>query len=78
MSFMERLDSPLSMLVALLWLAAFCTIFAKLEIYHFLMMMVMTITTMTVMMMIMMVMTTVPSTPHYKVETSSGGHRKTS
>ncbi len=58
MSFMERLDSPLSVLVALLWLAAFCTIFAKLEIYHFLMMTVM---------MIMMVMTTVPSTPHYKV-----------
>ncbi len=66
MSFMERFDSPLSVLVALLWLAAFCTIFAKLEIYHFLMMMEMTITTMTVM-MIMMVMTTVPSTPHYKV-----------
>ncbi len=70
MSFMERLDSPLSVLVALLWLAAFCTIFAKLEKYHFLMMMVMmmvmTITTMTVM-MIMMVTTTVPSTSHYKV-----------
>ncbi len=41
MSFIERLDSPLSVLVALLWLAAFYTIFAKLEIYPFLMMIMM-------------------------------------
>ncbi len=54
MSFMERLDSPLSVLVALLWLAVFCTIFAKLLIYHFLMMM-------------MIMTTTVQLTPHYKV-----------
>ncbi len=63
MSFIERLDSPLSVLVALLWLAAFYTIFAKLEIYPFLMMIMMIM----IVMMIMMLMTKVPLTPHYKL-----------